>query len=241
MPLISELVKEERQHQLEASDIAHIEVCVLKALDWRLHCSTYYHFLDFHKCQGFVDDGDLVEGQTVSEKTRKQLIKYIYFFADMLLLDTDFCGIQKLPSSAAIIATARFTVRMEPVWPAHLAVKTGFSVCDITALVDQMVIAFCRDWPDSAPQHLRNADNSPRSVPITTSCPATSLPTEMAMATADEADDVLEQYIDENEDSNKMVLDDTSWCSSATTEVSDSSCVGGLLFDGHHAVEIDSF
>lgn len=162
VPFISEVVQEERQYHLEASDIRQFELHILKILDWRLHCKTHLHFLDMQKSQGVVSAGDRIDGLSVAEKARSKLIKYIYFFADMVLLDADLCYFAKTLSCAAIIATARLTVRMEVIWPQALAEETGFTAKDISACVDTMVSAFCRDWPDAAPDHLRNADKTPK-------------------------------------------------------------------------------
>jgi hypothetical protein len=87
VPFISEFVHEERHHVLEARDIAQFEILILKTLDWHLHCSTYLHYLDMHKSLGLVSSSDMVEDLPVSEKSRVKLMKYLTFFADMLLLD----------------------------------------------------------------------------------------------------------------------------------------------------------
>ena len=107
VPFISEVVQEERQYHLEASDIRQCELHILKILDWRLHCKTHLHFLDMQKSQGVVSAGDRIDGLSVAERARSKLIKYNYFFADMVLLDADLCYFAKTLSCAAIIATAR--------------------------------------------------------------------------------------------------------------------------------------
>jgi hypothetical protein len=175
VPFISEVVQGEMEGQLEAGEIAQFELLILKLLDWHLHCTTHLHFLDWHKSTGVIAGGDSVDALPILDKVRVKLMKYIYFFADMLLLDSDFCAYPKKLSSAAIIATARLTQHVEPIWPEHLAIKTGFSADDLTTCVNHMVHAFCRDWPDAAPDHLRNADRSPRSVIITVSPPCEEL------------------------------------------------------------------
>ena len=166
VPFISEVVQGEGV-PMHTEHIAQFELLTLKLLDWRLHSTTHLHFLDWYKRAGVIAAGDAIDALPVIEKARVKLMKYIYFFADMLLLDSDFCEYSKTLASAAIIATARLTQHIEPIWPDHLASTSGFSADDIAGCVNHMVHAFCRDWPDAAPQHLRNQDGSPRSITIT--------------------------------------------------------------------------
>jgi len=220
VPYISEIVNDMNDaYDLAASDVSQLELLVVKTLDWRLFCTTYLHFLDFHKCQGVLDETDKIYDMAVTDKMRTKLLKYINFFADMLVLDADFCGFPKTIASAAIIATARWTVGVEPVWPAALAEKTGFSAEEIAPCVQQIVVSFCRDWPDAAPQHLRNADQSPKAVRITVSHP----PPERAVGVNENT-----EFADENANHNVMCLEsprkvDVTWegdslCSNAPTE-----------------------
>eukprot|EP00802_Teleaulax_amphioxeia_P017801 Tamp_17967.p1 GENE.Tamp_17967~~Tamp_17967.p1 ORF type:complete len:347 (-),score=84.62 Tamp_17967:178-1218(-) len=226
VPYISEIVGEERQHFLVASEISQLELLVVKTLDWRLYCDTYLHILDWHKSQGVLEESDTINEMAVSDKMRTKLLKYVNFFADMLVLDPDFCGCPKTIASAAIIATARLTVRVEPVWPAALADKTGFSAEDLAPCVQQMVGAFCRDWPDAAPHHLRNVDAR-----ITVLHPHTAA--EPAVGEHEHRD-----FADENANRNLMDLGsprkaDVTWegdslCSNAATDEADGNHHGSV-------------
>jgi len=241
VPFISEIVREDEQRNpLEDSEIRHCELQILKVLDWRLHCSTYLHFLDLYKAHGFVATGDLLDNFSVTGKARIKLLKFIYFFGDMLLLDPDFCTFPKTLSAAAIIATARHSMRMEPIWPDHLAASTGFSAQEISGCVDLMVVAFCRDWPESAPDHLRwPADEPRKAVVITTSCPDGMLYVEEEVEEEQARNDILNEDVSvlcdktncmEDEEGDMMIEHD-SWCSTAPTEVNNTSLVdqSGLL------------
>jgi hypothetical protein len=250
VPFISELVQEERQqshHPLEASEIAQFEVLVLKLLDWRLHCSTYIHYLDLHKSQGIVCEGDMIEEVAVTEKTRSKLMKYLTFFADMLLLDAEFCNFPMPISSAAIVATGRLTMRIEPMWPHSLVATTGFSAADIADCVNQMVAAFCRDWPDAAPIHLRNTDHTPKFFVLTTCHPGKE-PVLECMETLELQDMCHEHTVVEearvratdvpqstdnieNEDSNVMMLDSPR-DSCSTTVILNDTCSSSMIDDG---------
>lgn len=254
VPYISELVQEERQqsqHHLEASEIAQFEVLVLKILDWRLHCSTYIHYLDLHKSQGNVCEGDMIEDVAVTEKTRSKLMKYLTFFADMLLLDADFCSFPMPISAAAIVATGRLTMRIEPMWPQSLAATTGLSVPDIADCVNQMVVAFCRDWPDAAPVHLRKADQTPKFFVLTT-CHPGQVPVLECMETLELHDmchdhNVVEEARvrafhvpqstenGENKDANVMMLDSPrDSCTShetSTSVIMNDTCSSSMIDD----------
>ena len=127
VPFISEVVQGEGV-QMQTEHIAQFELLILKLLDWRLHSTTHLHFLDWYKRAGVIAAGDAIDALPVVEKARVKLMKYIYFFADMLLLDSDFCEYSKTLSSAAIIATARLTQHIEPIW--HLPDQQMIEHCD---------------------------------------------------------------------------------------------------------------
>ena len=234
VPFISEVVQSEQDANLQTSNIAQFELLILKILDWRLHCTTHLHFLDWHKRTGVIAAADAIDSLPIMEKARVKLMKYIYFFADMLLLDFDFCEYSQTLSSAAIIATARLTQHIEPIWPQHLANKTGFAANDIACCVNHMVHAFCRDWPDAAPDHLRNPDGSPRTITITVSARG------QASADANESSSMVQDFTQDGqddvmiEDGERMahstrcapLEEGDSVMSSAATEVGDNSHVG---------------
>jgi hypothetical protein len=156
VPFISEIVQgeEEHEHRLEANDISHFELVILRVLDWRLKCLTYLHFLDFQKSQNIVNANDRVDGLTVTDKVRSKLIKYVDFYADMLLLDPDFHVFPLQLASASMVAAARITMRLSPVWPESLEADTGFSAHMLAPCVNQIITIFCRDWSESAPHVL---------------------------------------------------------------------------------------
>jgi hypothetical protein len=70
-----------------------------------------------------------------------------------------------------------------------------------------MITAFCRDWPDAAPAHLRNADNTPKTLTL------------ISAALPEKRPDQPAEYGNENDDANIMMVDASGVCS-ASFEVS---------------------
>jgi len=153
VPIVSEL--QQVDPGFTANDLQDMELKIMKTLDWRLQSCTYLHFLNIHINQGVLSSMDLLDGRQVQPKEESYLIKYIFFFADICVLEADFLCLGSGLTSAAIIAAARHTVGVDPVWPVDLMVKTGHSANEIRDSVVRVMAIFCRDFPASVPPAAR--------------------------------------------------------------------------------------
>jgi len=141
---------------LSAGDISAAEITLLQAMSWRACAVTFLNFLGVHFNQGVVFSGDRMELEELGcpHAHLPRLLKFAYFFADACLLETRFCAYSKAHGAAAIIAAARYTLQVVPIWPPRLAESTGFGAEAITAPVHLILETFSRDWPDDCPPHL---------------------------------------------------------------------------------------
>jgi hypothetical protein len=155
VPYISELLKR-HPGMLSAGDISAAEITLLQAMSWRACAVTFLNFLGVHFNQGVVIPGDQMELEELGcpHAHLPRLLKFAYFFADACLLETRFCAYSKAHGAAAIIAAARYTLQVVPIWPPRLAESTGFGAEAITAPVHLILETFSRDWPDDCPPHL---------------------------------------------------------------------------------------
>mmetsp|Transcript_9806 Transcript_9806/g.19062 ORF Transcript_9806/g.19062 Transcript_9806/m.19062 type:complete len:307 (+) Transcript_9806:290-1210(+) len=153
VPIVSEL--QQVDAGFTSNHLQEMELKIMKFLDWRLQSCTYLHFLNIHINQGVLSSMDMLDGRQVEPKEESYLIKYIFFFADICVLEADFLCLGPGLTSAAIIAAARHTVGVEPVWPADLNIKTGHSANEIRDSVARVMDIFCRDFPASVPPAAR--------------------------------------------------------------------------------------
>eukprot|EP00961_Rhodomonas_salina_P191496 2584319-Rhodomonas_salina.1 len=154
VPLISELVDSQSTKVLP-KDVSQAEIQILLSLGWRTSACTCLHFLDIHLSQGVCSQGDPSSRRIITPKDQQSLVKYLYFFADLCLLEAEFSLYSTALTSAAIIAAARETVRIDPIWTKQLQTATGFCLGELTPCLDLIKSEFCRTWPDSAPDHLQ--------------------------------------------------------------------------------------
>eukprot|EP00823_Brevimastigomonas_motovehiculus_P004215 TRINITY_DN271_c1_g2_i1.p1 TRINITY_DN271_c1_g2~~TRINITY_DN271_c1_g2_i1.p1 ORF type:complete len:524 (-),score=173.15 TRINITY_DN271_c1_g2_i1:627-2198(-) len=133
--------------------IKQMEVQVLSALSWRLSDITIAHFLDFYLHQGIVFTDDLMDGKLVDERAVHYVKKYSDFFSELCLQAHEFT--QYLPSilAAAIIASSRRAVHIDPIWTTHLQQLTRYTAHDIFACYKHLYGYYEQNFPCSPPSN----------------------------------------------------------------------------------------
>jgi hypothetical protein len=119
-------------------NISQMEIVVLTALDWNVHCNTAYDFLGALGLGTLVRDCDELGGLIVgmpsdAHRLEIELLirRYAEFFADLAVYEYTQDAQPASLTAAASVAAARVLFNIQPRWPESMTSDSGYSVDEL--------------------------------------------------------------------------------------------------------------
>jgi len=135
VPQISEL-NTCSKNTYSREQIVAMEVSILQTLDWRLDVLTPLHFVDHLLALGVASLDDTLDGAPLREsekleKIPRRLRQFSEFFVRLCLENHEFYAFAPSLLAAASVATSRYVLTVQPLWPGFLAARTGYSEAEL--------------------------------------------------------------------------------------------------------------
>ncbi|KAJ1626034.1 cyclin-like protein [Pavlovales sp. CCMP2436] len=154
VPPLSALTAEcgERHSEWE---LAQMEITVLTALDWRVHCDTSYDFLGALGLSPLIRTGDQIGGMGVghagnqySGEVELLIRRYAEFFVDLAVYEYPHGSTPESLQAAAAVAAARMLFSVTPTWPDSLQRDSGYAQYALNVTICHLLDIFMHDFSD---------------------------------------------------------------------------------------------
>jgi hypothetical protein len=132
-------------------EVVAMEWLVLGALKWSLNIAVPVHFVLYYLGEGVVFEDDIIRGRRVTVQAIEYARKYALFFCELVSQDYDFAQYPASLMSAAIIASSRHAMQIEPAWNEPLAITTGYTSDQMRGCCQHLFRVFKTSFPAASP------------------------------------------------------------------------------------------
>ncbi|XP_053731319.1 cyclin-J [Synchiropus splendidus] len=150
---------------LTKQGLLHIELLLLRNVQWNLYLPTAAHFIDYYLSIA-VQEGDLHNGLPMSspEKAQLYMSKYVDYFLEVSLQDHVFLYFAPSLVAAACVGSSRLILNLSPTWPPRLQRLTSYTWENLVPCAEKLLIAHDGDVQESnkqEDQQLRQQQQQP--------------------------------------------------------------------------------